>query len=96
LAQGVDVVNTNDPFVLRELDLTAEVVHVLDERRKDFSVSRLGLGAHQVDDTLCEKGVEFALSVAICSRLAGVGLKAIAVADAHIAVVCDDGDWICG
>lgn len=57
LADGVDIVDTDDPLVLGELDLTAEVVQVLDEGGEDLSVAGLGLGAHEIDDMLGEVGV---------------------------------------
>jgi len=60
LAERVDVVDADNPFVLFELDIAAEIVHMLDQRREDFSVSRFRFGAHQVNDMLCEVGIEFA------------------------------------
>lgn len=60
LADSVDVVYADNPFVLCELDVAAEVVQVGDERGEDLSVAGLGLFAHQVDDARCEVGIEFA------------------------------------
>lgn len=40
LAKRVDVVDTDNPFVLRELDISAEVVHMPDQGGENLSVSR--------------------------------------------------------
>lgn len=74
MAQRVDVVYTHDPLVLGKFDLATEVVNVLDEGAKDFPVSRLGLRAHQINDTLCEMRVELALGSAVGSVLLDTGL----------------------
>lgn len=58
LAQRVDVVDAHDPLVLSELDLSAEVVHVTNERSEDDALAGVGLGAHEADDMVCEVGVE--------------------------------------
>jgi hypothetical protein len=63
LADRVDVVDTDNPFVLRELDLPAKVVQMLDQGAEDFSVSGLCLGCHKANDVLCKVGVEFAVIV---------------------------------
>ena len=60
MANGVDVVDTENPFVLRELDFSAKVVQMPDQGAEDLSVSGFCLGAHEVDDMLCKVGVEFA------------------------------------
>ena len=73
LAQRVDVVDADDPFVLRELDVAAEVVHVPDERRQDLAVAGLCLRAHEVDDVLREVGVEAALAGAVAVAIGPVG-----------------------
>lgn len=68
LAKRVDVVDTNDPLVLLELDVSAEVVHVADERSKNFALAGFGLGAHETDDMVCEVGVELGSTVgAVCT-----------------------------
>jgi hypothetical protein len=71
---------------------------VFDEGGKNLSVAGLGLGAHQVDDTLCEERIELALSVAIAVGLwfAGVAFKAIAIANTHVdvdSVMKVESDW---
>lgn len=73
LADGVYVVDADYPFILRELDFAAKVVHMADEGAQDFAVPRFCLRAHQVDDMLCEVGVESAGLVcrsvgAVCSH----------------------------
>lgn len=60
LPNRVDIVDAHNPFLLCELDLSAEVVQVLDQAAEDLSVSGLRLGGHQVDDMLGEERVEFA------------------------------------
>lgn len=74
LAERVDVVHTHHPFVLGKFDLTTKVVNVLDERAKNFPVSRLGFRAHQINDTLCEVRVELALGTAVGSGPVDIGL----------------------
>lgn len=59
LAKRVDVVDADDPLVLSELDFSAEIVHVTNERGEDDTLARVGLGAHEADDMVCEVGVEF-------------------------------------
>jgi hypothetical protein len=63
LADRIDVVDTDNPFVLRELDLPAKIVQMLDQGAEDFSVSGLCLGGHKANDTLCKVGIEFAVIV---------------------------------
>lgn len=63
MADRVDVVDTDNPFVLRELDLPAKVMQMLDQGAEDFSVSGLCLGGHKSNDVLCKVGVEFAVIV---------------------------------
>jgi len=63
LTDGIDVVDTENPFILGELDLSAKVVQMPDQGGEDFSVSGFRLGAHKVDNMLCEVGVEFAVIV---------------------------------
>lgn len=63
MADGVDVVDTDNPFVLRELDVSAKVVQMADQGAEDFSVSGFGFGAHKVNNMLCEVGVVFAVIV---------------------------------
>jgi hypothetical protein len=58
LAKRVDVVDTNDPLLLLELNFSAEVVHMTDEGCEDLALSRLGLGAHETNDMVCKVGVE--------------------------------------
>jgi hypothetical protein len=48
---------------LRELDVSAKVVQMPDQGAEDFSVSGFCLGAHKVNDMLCELGVVFAVIV---------------------------------
>jgi hypothetical protein len=61
LADRVDVVDTDNPFVLRELNVSAKVVQMPNQGAEDFSVSGLCLRAHKVNDMLREVGVEFAV-----------------------------------
>jgi hypothetical protein len=58
LAKRVDVVDTNDPLLLLELNVSAEVVHVADKGCEDLALSRLGLGAHEANDMVGKVGVE--------------------------------------
>lgn len=59
LTDRVDVVDAEDPFVLSELDLAAEVVEMSYQRAEDFSVSGLRLWRHKTNDIVCKVGVEF-------------------------------------
>lgn len=74
LANGVYIVDADNPFFLGELDLPTKVVHVAYERAEDFSVAWFCVGAHQVDDMLCEvriKSARLVLGVvggAVCSH----------------------------
>lgn len=63
LADGIDVVDAQNPLVLGELDLADEVVEVPDQRGEHFAVARLCLRGHQVDDILGEVGVEAGAAV---------------------------------
>ena len=63
LSDRVDIVDADDPFVLRELDVSAKVVQMADQGAEDFSVSGFCLGGHKVNDMLCKVGVEFAIIV---------------------------------
>jgi hypothetical protein len=63
LAERVDVVDTENPFILLELDLSAKVVHMSDQGGDDLSVSRLCLRAHKVNDMLCEVWIVFAIVI---------------------------------
>jgi hypothetical protein len=63
LTDRVDVVDTEYPFVLLKLDLPAKVVQMPDQGAENFSVSGFCVGAHKVNDMLCEVGVEFAVIV---------------------------------
>jgi hypothetical protein len=63
LADRVDVVHTDNPFVLRELDVSAKVVQMPYQGAEDLSVSGFCLGGHKVNDMLCKVGVEFAIIV---------------------------------
>ncbi|CRK23524.1 hypothetical protein BN1723_013010 [Verticillium longisporum] len=73
LAQRVDVVDARDPLVLRQLDLAAKVVHVADQRREDDALAGVRLGAHEINDMLCEVGVELgrALGLAVGVAVGG-------------------------
>ncbi len=61
LADRIDVIDADKPFILGEFDLAAEVVQVADQRGEDFAVAGLGLGRNEVDDMLGEVGVVFAI-----------------------------------
>lgn len=63
LTDGVDIVDTQHPLILCELDLSAEVVHVFDQAAEDLSMSGLGLGAHEVDDMVGKVGIESAAAI---------------------------------
>jgi hypothetical protein len=63
LADRVDIVDTDNPFFLRELDVSAKVVQMPYQGAEDFSVSGFCLGGHKVNDMLCKVGVEFAIIV---------------------------------
>lgn len=71
LANGVDIVYTNNPLVLGKFDLSAEVVHVADERAQDNLLSGFGIGAHEINDSLCEVGVEFAGAIGAVGSVSG-------------------------
>lgn len=58
LTDSVDVVHTDNPLVLGQVDLADEVVQVGDHAGKDLAVAGLGVRAHQVDDILSEVRVE--------------------------------------
>lgn len=60
LADRVDELNTEHPLGGGKLNLTSEVVDVLDERAQDHASTLGGLGAHAVDDGGGEVGVELA------------------------------------
>lgn len=79
LTERVDVVDASDPFLLLELNLPAKVVHVLDQRGENLSLSRFRLRAHEVNDVLSKVGV----------KLVGLGVNAIAVA-----AVCSHDDFV--
>lgn len=86
-ANGVDVVDTDNPLILCQLDLAAEVVHVLDQRGENLAVARLRLCAHQVDDVLCEVGVEAAGSAVGGSG--AVGMAVCCAVGRHCGFLCD-------
>lgn len=56
-------------------------MHVPDQRAEDLAVSGFCLGAHQVDDMLCEVGVKLA-SVAVGAAAVG-GMRAICAICSH-------------
>lgn len=70
---GVDVVHTDDPFFLGELDLSGEVVHVTDQRGQDLPMPGLRLWAHEIYDMLCEVGVEFVLCLGVSVAVGRAG-----------------------
>jgi hypothetical protein len=78
LSDRVDIVDADDPFVLRELDLSTEIVEMLDQRSQDFSVSGLRLGCHKVDDMVCEVGIVFA----------GIVVDTVGSVRSHVDVFC--------
>lgn len=86
LANGVDVVDTDNPLVLSELDLTAEVVQVSDQGGEDLSVSGFRFGAHEINDMLCEVGVIFALGAVGTVGTVGGTISAVDSHDDSIAV----------
>lgn len=59
LPDRIHVVDPNNPLILRELDVAAEIVQVLDERAEDLAVSWFRLGGHETDDVGREVGVVF-------------------------------------
>lgn len=63
MANRVDIVDTDNPFVLRELDVSAKVVQMPYQGAEDLSVSGFCLGGHKVNNMLCKVGVEFAIVV---------------------------------
>ena len=63
LAKRVDIIDTDNPFILLELDFSTEVVDMPDQGAEDFSVSRQGLGGHEFDDMLGEIGIKFAAAI---------------------------------
>ncbi len=60
MADRVDIVDTDNPFVLCELDLSAKVVQMSDQGAENFAVSGQCLGAHEANDMVGKVGVEFA------------------------------------
>ena len=60
LANGVDELDTQHPFGGGELDLTGEIVDVLDEGAQEHTSTLGGLGSHGVDHIGSEVGVELA------------------------------------
>lgn len=90
LTNGVDIVDADDPLFLGELDFSAEIVHVADERAEDFSVARLRIRAHQVDDMLCEIGVESASFVLVAL---GCVCRPVGSHDVGVLLQCSDGIW---
>lgn len=60
LSDGVDELNTEHPLGRSKLNLTSEVVDVLDQRAQDHASTLGGLGAHAVDHGGSKGGVELA------------------------------------
>lgn len=60
LTDGVDKVDAGHPLVVGELDFTSKVVEVAKEAAEENAVSGRHVGAHCVDNMLCEVGVETA------------------------------------
>lgn len=73
LAKRIDVVDTENPLVLLELNLSAEIMHMADEGCKNLTVSRLSLWAHEVDDMLCEVGVKLGFLVDAVGSVDAIG-----------------------
>lgn len=73
MTDRVDVVDTEDPFVLRELDFSTKVVQMPDQGGEDFSVSGLCLGAHKINNMLREVGVIFAVVLNATAAVGTVG-----------------------
>jgi hypothetical protein len=63
LAERVDVVDTENPLLLCELDLSTKVVNMSDQGAENLSLSGICFGAHKVNDMLCEVWIEFAAVV---------------------------------
>lgn len=61
LADGVDELDTKHPFGGGELDLTGEIVDVLDESAQEHTSALGGLGSHGVNHIGSEVGVELAV-----------------------------------
>ena len=72
LSDGVDIVDTENPFILCKLDLSNELVHMFDQRTEDFSVSRFCLRGHEANNMLGEIRV----------KLVGIGFGTIGAVDA--------------
>ena len=64
------------PFVGGELDLSGEVVDVLDETSQHLPRARLGLGTHGIDDILSEVGVKPRRRRCCCHDCLSRGLEA--------------------
>lgn len=76
LADEVDELDAGHPLVDGELDLAGEVVEVADQRGHDDAEARVSLGAHGVDDSIGEVGVEAVLGAVLLRlgcRLLGAG-----------------------
>lgn len=58
LAHGIYEADTHHPFVCGEVDLSGEVMDMLDETAQDLPGTRGGLWAHGVDDVLSEVRVK--------------------------------------
>lgn len=87
LAKRIDVVDTKNPLVLLELNLSAEIMHMADEGTKNLTVSRLSLWAHEVDDMLCEVGVKLGFLMDAIGAVGAVG-TAGSVGSHYVEKVC--------
>lgn len=58
VSNSIQEQHTGLPFWDGKLDLTGEVMEMLEKCREDFPVARSDIGAHCVDDILGEVGVE--------------------------------------
>lgn len=60
LADGVDEVDARHPLIVGQLNLASKVVEVAKEAAEEDAVSGRHVGAHCVNNMLCEVGVEAA------------------------------------
>lgn len=87
----VDVVDAQNPFVLCELDLSAKIVDMADQRAENFPVSWLGFRTHEINHMLGKVGVEFGIVVfGSCPTCCAIGVAiggAVGTVGSHDVVV---------
>lgn len=87
LANEVDVLDTSKPLFMGKLNLANEVVHVADHAREDDSVSICHVGAHVINDMLCEVGIKAVrLAIWAMSAIRGAAIGAVCGHDVGFAL----------